>query len=135
MTTIKIEITVDTNNVDQLKTISNAILALSNQVKTTPAPDNTSNHSNDAVEYATPETSITKKTEQVQTTEVKPAPAAETKTEWTPSLDDIRILLKAKIEKHREEATVKLHELGATGVSNLDAAKYPDFYNFLKSLS
>jgi hypothetical protein len=125
MAIIKIEITIDANNADQLKTISNVILALSDsnhQVKATPVPDISN--------AAKPEPAPQVEAKPVSTIETKPAP-----TEQTPSLDDIRVLLKAKIEKHREGATIRLHELGATGVSNLDVSKYPEFYNFLKALS
>jgi hypothetical protein len=132
MATIKIEITIDANNADQMRTFSNVILALSDSnypVKTTPVPDISN--------AAKPEPASQVEAKPVSTAEAKPEPApqVETEKEWAPSLDDIRILLKAKIEKHREEAVVRLHELGATGVSNLDVAKYPDFYNFLKALS
>jgi hypothetical protein len=130
MATIKIEITIDANNADQMRTFSNVILALSDSnhpVKATPVPDISN--------VAKPEPASQVKAKPVPTTEAEPAPQVETEKEWAPSLDDIRILLKAKIEKHREEAVVRLHELGATGVSNLDVAKYPDFYNFLKALS
>jgi hypothetical protein len=49
-------------------------------------------------------------------------------------IDEIRKLLSEKVEKHREAIKAKLTEFRAPNVTNLDPAKYEEFYEFMEKL-
>lgn len=51
------------------------------------------------------------------------------------SIQDIRALLASKVGNHREIIRMKLTELGAKNVTELDARNYDAFYEFLKYLA
>jgi hypothetical protein len=68
---------------------------------------------------------------------VKPAPsapAAQDASSVSKSIEEVRALLVAKVNDHREVIKQKLEELGAPSVSKLDPSKYDEMFNFLNEL-
>lgn len=63
--------------------------------------------------------------------EDKKEPAAEKSL----SIDEVRAKVSHLVNDHREAIKGQLTELGATSVTNLDEAKYPEFMEFLEGLS
>lgn len=51
------------------------------------------------------------------------------------SIEELRKLTVSLAETHREEIRAKLKALGATSVSTLDKAKYPEYHKFILSIS
>lgn len=51
------------------------------------------------------------------------------------TVEDVRAKLKEKVSDHRPEIKAKLEELGAPNVSSLNPSLYPQFMDYLKSLS
>lgn len=51
------------------------------------------------------------------------------------TVEDVRARLKEKVSDHRPEIKAKLEELGAPNVSSLDPGLYPQFMDYLESLS
>lgn len=51
------------------------------------------------------------------------------------SIEELRKLTVSLAETHREEIRAKLKKLGATSVSTLDKAKYPEYHEFILSIS
>lgn len=49
-------------------------------------------------------------------------------------IEELRAVLKDKVNTHREAIKAKLNELGAPSVTKLAADKYEEMYNFLTSL-
>lgn len=62
------------------------------------------------------------------------AAAEEAPAEEDIKLDDLRASLSLKVKSHRDEIKAKLTELGASNLTTLDAGKYADMNDFLKSL-
>jgi hypothetical protein len=60
------------------------------------------------------------------------APAA---TAATIGIEQVREVLKNKVNTHREAIKAKLDELGAPSVTKLDPSLYTELYNFLQSLA
>lgn len=58
------------------------------------------------------------------------APVAPSST----SIEDVRKVLQAKVNEHRQEIKDKLNELGAPSVTKLDPSKYKEMYDFLMQL-
>ena len=61
-------------------------------------------------------------------------PVAEAPKAKQISIDEIRSLLKDKVNAHRGEIKDKLNEFGAPSVTKLDADKYQEMFDFLNSL-
>jgi hypothetical protein len=51
------------------------------------------------------------------------------------SIDEVRTLVAAKAKAYKVEIKAKLGELDALNVSKLEAAKYPEFMEFLNALA
>lgn len=68
---------------------------------------------------------------------VAPAPTAPTApvTSATPTIEQVRQALAAKVNGHREEIKAKLNSFGAPSVTKLDPAKYSEMFEFLLNLS
>lgn len=58
----------------------------------------------------------------------------EVKEENHLSIEDVRVLLASKIQKHRAAIKAKLTELEADNLTKLDPDKYEDFNQFLSDL-
>lgn len=53
----------------------------------------------------------------------------------TIGIEQVREVLKNKVNTHREAIKAKLDELGAPSVTKLDPSLYTELYNFLQSLA
>lgn len=89
--------------------------------------------SNDTPKEATPkkETAPKKETTPKEEKPKEEAPAADS-SEIT--IEMVREALAKKVGSHRNDIKAKLTELEAKNVTNLEAAKYPEFLDFLNSL-
>lgn len=63
----------------------------------------------------------------------QPKPAA-APAQSSITIDSLRELAMTKMNAHRVEIKQKLTELGTPSITKLDAAKYQEMYDFLKSL-
>lgn len=64
----------------------------------------------------------------------QPKPAA-APTQSSITIDSLRELAMTKMNAHRVEIKQKLTELGTPSITKLDASKYQEMFEFLKSLS
>lgn len=62
------------------------------------------------------------------------APKADEAPKAKIDIEELRAVLKDKVNTHREAIKAKLNELGAPSVTKLAADKYEEMYNFLTSL-
>lgn len=79
-------------------------------------------------------TEVTKAVAEQKPAEVTKAAASE-KASTAVSIEELRKLTVSLAETHREEIRAKLKALGATSVSTLDKAKYPEYHKFILSIS
>ena len=95
-----------------------------------PAPAKPAEQAKPAAEQ--PKPASAKPAEQPKPVAAAPAPTAPTQSSIT--IDSLRELAMTKMNAHRVEIKQKLTELGTPSITKLDAAKYQEMYNFLKSL-
>lgn len=74
--------------------------------------------------------------EQPKPVSAKPAeqPKSEAPAQSSITIDSLRELAMTKMNAHRVEIKQKLTELGTPSITKLDASKYQEMYDFLKSL-
>lgn len=74
--------------------------------------------------------------EQPKPVPAKPAeqPKSEAPAKSSITIDSLRELAMTKMNAHRVEIKQKLTELGTPSITKLDASKYQEMYDFLKSL-
>ena len=65
----------------------------------------------------------------------QPKPAAPAPAQSSITIDSLRELAMTKMNAHRVEIKQKLTELGTPSITKLDASKYQEMFEFLKSLS
>ena len=128
MDALKISVDVNINfGEDAKQLVLTVVNAIKNQVGTMPAPAPAAQAPKPAPAPA------------VQAPKPAPAPAPAPKPapapEATVTIDDVRIELAKKVDKHREAIKAKLGELGAPSVTKLDPSKYNEMLYFLTSLA
>lgn len=89
-----------------------------------------------AVPAEQPKPAPAKPAEQPKPAPAKPAeqPKSEAPAQSSITIDSLRELAMTKMNAHRVEIKQKLTELGTPSITKLDASKYQEMYDFLKSL-
>lgn len=131
MEAIKISVDVNINfGEDAKQLVLTVVNAIKNQVGTMPAPA-------PAAQAPKPAPALAPKPAPASAPAPapKPAPAPAPAPEATVTIDDVRIELAKKVDKHREAIKAKLGELGAPSVTKLDPSKYNEMLDFLTSLA
>ena len=140
MSTIKLELTVDANNIELVTDFLTRISAQVNGVKEIKV-----NNAQEVKEDKPAKAAATKKVA------AKKAPEPEIEEEdddfddglndsldndspVVVTADDLREAQALKVGSHRDAIIAKLKELGAKGISNLGEEHYAAYYNFLKCL-
>ena len=143
MSKIEISVAVDATKPEELKALSNYLLALANLsgVKT-PETNTTATITASEVKEAEPapapaagkkRQASKAKTEAPK--EEQETPAAEAaKEETTIKLDTLRTLLSKKVDANRDAIKDKLTELGTKNLTTLDPKDYQTIYDFFISL-
>lgn len=141
MVKVTIELSVDTQNAEQLRTLVD-LLKNSNEVSQPskqPEVEQTAGTEEQPSPNA-PKKPRTKKPAE-PTAEAKnpepepePEPIDEKPEEKAITIEQVRLLLASKVSNHRQEIKDKLTELGANNVTTLEPGKYEDFMNFMQNL-
>ena len=153
MSKIEISVAVDATQSEELKALSNYLLALANLsgVKT---PESTTAAEVKETEPAPAakkrQTSKAKAAEDVKEVDTKETPAAEAAKEEAPEeevkeaapvkeetvikLDTLRTLLSKKVDANRDAIKDKLTELGTKNLTTLDPKDYQTMYDFFMGL-
>ena len=152
MSKIEISVAVDATQSEELKALSNYLLALANLsgVKT---PESTTAAEVKETEPAPAakkrQTSKAKAAEDVKEVDAKETPAAEAAKEEAPDdekeaapakeesgvkLDTLRTLLSKKVDANRDAIKDKLTELGTKNLTTLDPKDYQTMYDFFMGL-
>ena len=141
MSKIEISVAVDATKPEELKALSNYLLALANltgvktpesttstaaEVKETePAPATTKKRQTSKTKMETPK-------EAAPEEEVKEAAPAKVETDI--KLDTLRTLLSKKVDANRDAIKDKLTELGTKNLTTLDPKDYQTMYDFFIGL-
>lgn len=155
MSKIEISVAVDATKPEELKALSNYLLALANLsgVKT---PESTTSTAAEVKETEPApaaakkrQTSKAKAADDVKEADIKETPAAEAakeeapeevkeaapvKEETTIKLDTLRTLLSKKVDANRDAIKDKLTELGTKNLTTLDPKDYQTMYDFFMGL-
>ena len=155
MSKIEISVAVDATKPEELKALSNYLLALANLsgVKT---PESTTFTAAEVKETESApaaakkrQTSKAKAADDVKEADIKEIPAAEAAKEEAPEevkeaapvkeetaikLDTLRTLLSKKVDANRDAIKDKLTELGTKNLTTLDPKDYQTMYDFFISL-
>jgi len=145
MVKVTIELSVDTQNAEQLKTLVN-LLQNSNEVAQAPKQpvDGQTSGAEEQPGSKAPRKPRTPKPAEsqaeVQNPEPEPEPEPmdekpdEKPKEKVITIEQVRLLLASKVSNHRQEIKDKLTELGANNVTMLELGKYQDFMAFMQNL-
>lgn len=141
MVKVTIELSVDTQNAEQLKTLVD-LLKNSNEVAQ-PSKQPDGEQTTGAEEQPSPKATRKPRTQkpaepqaEVKNPEPEPEPEPmdEKPEEKAITIEQVRLLLASKVSNHRQEIKDKLTELGANNVTTLDPGKYQEFMDFMQNL-
>ena len=138
MVKVTIELSVDTQNAEQLKTLvdllknSNEVAQPSQQAQAEdPNPENETKPQRKPRTQKPAESQAGVKNPEP---EPEPEPMDEKPEEKAITIEQVRLLLASKVSNHRQEIKDKLTELGANNVTTLDPGKYQEFMDFMQNL-
>ena len=152
MSKIEISVAVDATQPEELKALSNYLLALANLSGVKTPETNTTDTTASEVKEAEPAPATTKKRQTSKTKmetpkEEQETPAAEAAKEAAPEeeaapakeessvkLDTLRTLLSKKVDANRDAIKDKLTELGTKNLTTLDPKDYQTMYDFFMGL-
>lgn len=138
MVKVTIELSVDTQNAEQLKTLVD-LLKNSNEVAqpSQQAQAQDPNLENEPKPQRKPRTQKPAESQagvKNPEPEPEPEPMDEKPEEKAITIEQVRLLLASKVSNHRQEIKDKLTELGANNVTTLDPGKYQEFMDFMQNL-
>lgn len=141
MVKVTIELSVDTQNAEQLKTLVD-LLKNSNEVAQHPEQpwNEQASGAEEQPGSKAPRKPRTQKPAESQTEvknpepEPEPEPMDKKPEEKAITIEQVRLLLASKVSNHRQGIKDKLTELGANNVTMLDPGKYQEFMDFMQNL-
>ena len=150
MSKIEISVAVDATKPEELKALSNYLLALANltgvktpesttstaaEVKETePAPATTKKRQTSKTKMETPKEAAPEEEVKEAAPEEEVKEAAPAKVETDIKLDTLRTLLSKKVDANRDAIKDKLTELGTKNLTTLDPKDYQTMYDFFIGL-
>ena len=135
MVKVTIELSVDTQNAEQLKTL----VDLLKTGQTNDASQVSQSQTTEQAKEPKPAKPVTK-TPKPKDDNPAPEPTPKPTPEPIPvapkviTIEQVRMLLASKVGSHRQEIKDKLTELGANNVTTLDEGKYTEFMEFMQNL-